>query len=69
MNAKELIEQLQALPPKHQVLLPSDAEGNSFKAAYSVGEYFAHEEGYAYEIFDEEDEDFSGFNSVVIWPT
>lgn len=36
MTAKELIQELKKVPPETEVLVSSDEEGNSFRAAYQL---------------------------------
>lgn len=83
MKIKQLIQKLQKLDPNAEVILPSDAEGNSFNRLYQMGEclYVKSIEKTEFGILEreielgdsvEDFEDLEGYTKpkkcVVLWP-
>ena len=76
MKVKDLIKILKTLPPNYQVILASDAEGNSYSPlsddAYCTAEY-TPETTYYGDVWTEENAKEDGRkykeNCIVFWPT
>ena len=70
MKVKDLIKELQKLPPNMEVLCDSDAEGNRTRSLAGVQTGAYEKDGYEYEvIYDEATDDMSEKHThVVVYP-